>query len=232
MDRFVTALPTAAKRKRAAAESPAPSMVQQRITDLRKVFSLDAMHRQTAMLKAAIDTNTPGAILPVLESLNSIFMSLEILEETGIGKLVYRLSRHSDCDVAAAAAALYSRWREDAKQSVMRREKKQGGGARKAASRPAGSAAASSHVPAASAGVGLPGAAAVPFMLQDVDIETEMAAWDEMSARASLLQRRPQVAPGSAVPQHPSSSPFASTGDPSETTRRGVHGASALAPRR
>jgi hypothetical protein len=196
MERFVTIIPSKKRQRDDTAASGATSpgravQVQLQITDLRKVSSIQAMQRQTAALKAASEDGTPKVLLPVLESLNSCFISLEILEETGLGKIMYRLSKHADAAVSSAALALYDRWRADAKQSVLLRERQQRAAAQKSRRPSAASATAAASAPAGPS-------PQPPFMLQEVNIEREMAVWDTVSARASLLRRAPLSAASSS----------------------------------
>ena len=189
MDKFVTFVPVSGKRRAAEPLEARPEMVQLQITDLRKVSSIDAIKRFAAALRRSTEEGSaPETVLPVLDQLKKCFVSVEILESTGIGQLVFRLTRHGDATVAAASTALYSVWREDAKQAVRRRQKllKQAtpGKARAgaAASEISGSLASSS------------------FILQEVNIEREMAEWDDASARGARLVRPALQAGGGDTP--------------------------------
>lgn len=195
MDTFVSILP--AKRRAPAEPEPAQrQQVQLQITDLRKVSSLDAITRHAAALQGAIAVGSePAAILHVLEQLTSCYVSVEILEATGIGRLAYRLSKHADPGVAAAATALYGKWRDDAKQAVHRlsKQRQRSSSAKKGAGVASGAAASAG---ASGTGKGGGGGGGAPSILDDVDIEQKLSEWDDASARGARLRRSSAALPG------------------------------------
>lgn len=191
MDKFVKTVPATGKRRAAEPLEARPEMVQLQITDLRKVSSLDAIKRFAAALRRSTEEGSaPEAVLPVLDQLKKCFVSVEILESTGIGQLVFRLTKHGDVTVAAASTALYSVWREDAKQAVRRRQKQ----LKQATPGKARGGAAAGEISG--------GMASSSFILQEVNIEREMAEWDNASARGARLVRPTFHAGGGDTPDH------------------------------
>jgi hypothetical protein len=65
-----------------------------------------------------------AAVLPTLRRLQTVFVSLECLQETRVGEVVYRLRRHGDAEVREVADGLYARWRADAQEAIKRGMKK------------------------------------------------------------------------------------------------------------
>ena len=72
-----------------------------------------------------ISTDVESSILLQLHNLSSMYIALEILEETGIGKIIYRYRKHPNKEISELADTLYQKWRNDAKESIIQREKKQ-----------------------------------------------------------------------------------------------------------
>ena len=175
--------------------SSLPRQVQLKMTDLRKVSSLDVIFRQVEALKKSTDAAEPTAILAVLDQLKSHFISIEILETTGLGRLVFRLVQHVDSAIASAASKLYDTWREDSKLALQRQRKMKRGTVPPSRRKVPG-------VLANQSGASVGGILTqTPFILQSVDIEREIAEWDETSAKGARLRRlQPSLVPPSSFP--------------------------------
>lgn len=187
MDKFVTILPA---KRRASGDLAIPlkrEQVQLQITDLRKVSSVDAIARHAASLRQAVENSSPATvILPVLEQLTTHYISIDILETTGIGQLVFRLSRNEHAVVARVAGSLYEVWRKDAKEALQRQQKQQ----RRKSLTP-------SSRPGSDQGLQAATGSKAAFILQDVSIENEMMEWDRLCVAGARL-RRPEVGPAAA----------------------------------
>lgn len=176
LDEWVVRTPLPPRPQRE--QPPAPNYTQLRITDCRAVVPLDRVNalRESLVAPGA----TPDAILSALQKLQSMFIALEILEETRIGQAVYRLRRHADPRVAALAEELYVKWRADAKDAVERRERK-----RARTERGSAGAERSSTNAISAGGTHAGGGSATPFVLE-TDLAAEMDAWSAACAAAAL----------------------------------------------
>ena len=104
MDAFVTT--TAHPRRPPRAPSPPRQLTQLRIEDLKRVVPLDrvvAAKEQLLLLvdRAPANAQATAQVLQLLERLGSFAVALETLEDTGIGKAVYRFRNDADAAVAA-----------------------------------------------------------------------------------------------------------------------------------
>ena len=181
-------------KQRQREKSPEKIMTQLRIQDLRRVAPLDKVNTLLDVLKS---TGAAKDILDALGSLEKIYMSLETLEETNAGILVKKLSKHTDPAVSALATKLYEQWRSDAKAAALRRAKRQsqeaaaaGGGKRRKSG-----AAADDGDPCRDASRDY-------MVAEEMDLEAEVAEWDQAAVSAA---HKP------AAPAKPSSSGHSSS---------------------
>jgi len=111
-------------RKRA--RSPERSMVQVRIHDMKKVVNIDKVVEVKEKLLALIgrdptDDNLTERVVYFLERLKSFSISLEVLEETSVGKCVYRFRNDSSEKVAILAEEIYQMMKAKAQEGTERR---------------------------------------------------------------------------------------------------------------
>jgi hypothetical protein len=111
-------------RKRA--RSPERSMVQVRIHDMKKVVNIDKVIEVKEKLLALIgrdptDDNLTERVVYFLERLKSFSISLEVLEETSVGKCVYRFRNDSSEKVAILAEEIYQLMKAKAQEGTERR---------------------------------------------------------------------------------------------------------------
>lgn len=129
-----------------------------------------------------------SAVLPTLRQLQSVFVSLECLQETRVGEVVYRLRRHSNEEVRGLADALYARWRADAQEAIKRGLKKAASGPaavgskRGATARPAPDSADAASSGGGGGGVSS-GAAFLYTASHVADLVDELEGWEADAAK-------------------------------------------------
>ena len=106
--------------------SPERSMVQVRIHDMKKVVNVDKVVDVKDKLLALIGRDPSDEILTerviyFLERLKSFSISLEVLEETSVGKCVYRFRNDSSSRVATLAEEIYQMMKANAQEGTERR---------------------------------------------------------------------------------------------------------------
>jgi hypothetical protein len=106
--------------------SPERSMVQVRIHDMKKVVNVDKVIDVKDKLSALIgrdpsDDNLTERVIFFLERLKSFSISLEVLEETSVGKCVYRFRSDPSIKVAALAEEIYQMMKAKAQEGTERR---------------------------------------------------------------------------------------------------------------
>jgi hypothetical protein len=106
--------------------SPERSMVQVRIHDMKKVVNVDKVVDVKDKLLALIgrdpsDENLTERVIYFLERLKSFSISLEVLEETSVGKCVYRFRNDSSSRVATLAEEIYQMMKANAQEGTERR---------------------------------------------------------------------------------------------------------------
>jgi len=184
-------------------------MVQVRIHDMKKVVNVDKVVDVKDKLLALIgrdpsDENLTERVIYFLERLKSFSISLEVLEETSVGKCVYRFRNDSSSRVATLAEEIYQMMKANAQEGTERRIRHKSAGiedeslpssskiakTRTGAFTSAASAAALAATAAASAASATTGG--VDWILQhggsqqldvDADIEEwEKASWEKASS--------------------------------------------------
>jgi hypothetical protein len=174
MDAFVTRKSREPRTRRPP--SPERRTVQLRIDDLRRVAKLTTIRQLCERLRTEADK------LPALRELGKQYVHIDVLEETGIGRVVYRLRRAQDAEIARLAEELYVRWRTDAKDAAESRHRRQAGAAAAAAANGEDGERDPSR----------------DFMVAaEVDLEAEMADWDR-AATGAATRPAPQQAPPQA----------------------------------
>jgi hypothetical protein len=78
--------------------------------ELRELMARDDSAESTG---DAASSSTVHGLAAALRRLEALFVHHEVLEETRIGTLALRLTRHPHADVAAAASTIYLRWQAD-----------------------------------------------------------------------------------------------------------------------
>lgn len=187
MDRYV--IKTAPAEKRPRVPSPvAPSRVQMRIDDMRRVSKLTTIERLCTELRACIgDTaaECPSDPSAILDQLDVHYISIDVLEETGIGRVIFRLSRqHENPAVRAKATALYVKWRADAAAAASRRHRMMQTSLAGKEPRSRGSRAT-----AAPAADDKRDARRDFLVAAEVDLEQEIKSWED--AVGAAVHRRP-----------------------------------------
>ena len=173
MDAFVTrTAPTEKRVKKIQKQDPV--LTQLRIEDMRRIANLDTIRTRCKTLQSAVEIHD---IIAALKKLEKCLISLEILEESGIGRVIFRLSKHANHDVAGLATTLYLKWRDDAKSQHVQRKRK-----------------AESVVGSTTRKDGAKASRGDGFMVKPlVDIEAEMGEWEALAAVAK--RRKPQSVP-------------------------------------
>lgn len=202
MDKFVTKTP--APPRPARLPKAAPVYVQTRIEDMRHVVDLDSVRAAHAALSAP--EADARALSRALADAESLYIALEILEETGIGRAVFKLTKHADAEISERARALFEKWRRDALTAWHRRKRREDSEAqRNGAKRSAAGGGRVSGSASAGGGSGVLQRAAESA--HDLDMteveELEAAAAAGTAAREQTLSIGKRARVGESMPQQP-----------------------------
>ena len=182
MDRFVTK--TKVPPRSSPAPKPAPPVfVQTRIRDARHVVDLTRVREaRDALLDPGADDIS---LLRALADAESLYIALEILEDTGIGRAVFKLSKHSNQEIATRSRILFEKWRVDALSAYQRRQRRLANDAAALRKGPrwGGAGAGAGSGAGAGAGAGAPGAGG-PLRALDDAHDLDMYEVEELEAAA------------------------------------------------
>lgn len=205
MDAFVTRVP---KEPRLRKEPEKPRQYQQmRIQDMRRVVSVDKVHSLNAQLQLLVDSTNDEAIAKLLRQLQRLFVPLETLEETSVGKTVFRFRSHPSSDIVALADGLYRKWKQDAKDALLRRQRrtalgfeagfghgpelrKQRSSNGKALQSTPKVATASSVIRQSSDGVHVEALSSAGLNGDEYDIEADVSEWDAAAEAGAAARAR------------------------------------------
>lgn len=173
-----------------AAAASAP-LVQVRLTDLRRVVRVEAVQRACAELKDAIRSSEPSneeELLRILRQLDTFYITFDTLQETGLGRIIYRLHKSASPAVKELATTLYVKWRADCKEAAERAWKQKAASARRSSTAPAHEGEVAGTAVDRS----------ILLESSPVDLEVEMGEWEQAASVASH-RKRPRESTGSVA---------------------------------
>jgi hypothetical protein len=212
--------------------SPERSMVQVRIHDMKKVVNVDKVIDVKDKLLALIgrdpsDDNITERVIFFLERLKSFSISLEVLEETSVGKCVYRFRSDPSIKVAALAEEIYQMMKAKAQEGTERRIRHKSAGiedgampSSKVAKTRAGvftSASAAAALAASAASSAASATGGVDWILQhggsqQLDVDADIEEWEKATFSVPSKKVNESLSSGSALSSSsPSSSSSSST---------------------
>ncbi|EGZ07932.1 hypothetical protein PHYSODRAFT_526167 [Phytophthora sojae] len=131
MDRFVLRGDAAAALAASLADAPPSASQQQkkrrRQTTIHHGDKVVSEERVQYLKEELDDAKTTANMLSVLEALEQLFISLEMLEKTRVGVALTRLSRRAEApEVQDRARKLLKVWKARAKKATRRRARRVG----------------------------------------------------------------------------------------------------------
>ncbi|KAE9315916.1 hypothetical protein PF008_g19134 [Phytophthora fragariae] len=129
MERFVLRGDAAAALAASLADAPPSASQQQkkrrRQTTIHHGDKVVSEERVQYLKEELDDAKTPANVLSVLEALEQLFISLEMLEKTRVGVALTRLSRRAEApEVQERAQKLLKVWKTRAKKAIRRRARR------------------------------------------------------------------------------------------------------------